>query len=31
MVFAIKQGLAYEFIPCSDATILALDEEIMNL
>lgn len=31
MVFAISSGMAYEFVPCNDETILALDEEIIQL
>lgn len=28
MLFAMKDGLAYELIPCSDAAMLAVDEEL---
>jgi len=31
MLFAIQDGLAYELIPCSDAAMLAIDEDIMQL
>lgn len=31
MLFAIKDGLAYEFVPCNDSAILAVDEDILNL
>jgi hypothetical protein len=31
MLFAIQNGLAYELVPCSDAAILAIDEELQLL
>jgi hypothetical protein len=31
MVFAALHGLAYELVPCSDAAIVAVDEELMQL
>jgi hypothetical protein len=31
MLFAIKDGLAYELAPCSDDTFQAIDEDIMQL
>lgn len=31
MLFAIQSGLAYELVPCSDAAMLAIDEDLMKL
>lgn len=31
MLFAMKDGLAYELIPCSDSAILTVDEDLFNL
>lgn len=31
MLFAIKDGLAYELIPCSDTAMLAIDEDLQQL
>ncbi len=31
MMFAINSGLAYEFVPCTDDAMLAIDEDIMQL
>ena len=31
MLFAINSGWGYELVPCSDAAILAIDEELQLL
>lgn len=31
MFFAINDGWAYELVPCSDAAILAVDEQLLNM
>lgn len=31
MVFAKNIGWAYEFVPCNDSAILAIDEDIAEL
>ncbi len=31
MLFAVQDGLAYELVPCSDAAMLAIDEDLMSL
>lgn len=31
MIFAVRDGLAYELVSCSDTAMLAIDEEIEML
>jgi hypothetical protein len=31
MLFAINEGWAYELVPCNDAAILAVDEDLAQL